>query len=83
MKPFSIIAKRLLVAGSLALLAACSSDGVTGPSEARKKSGYLTVSAAVSAAPAVAAPAPKPVTGVRGPKAPSQVQGSGYNVPAN
>ena len=88
MKPFSMLGKRVLVAASLVLLTACGSNGITDPTEA-KKSGYLTVSAAVSSSkptttssgynvPAVARPASNnPVPGN------GNVTSSGYNVPAN
>lgn len=76
MKPFSTLAKRVLLASSLTLLAACGTNGPTDPTAARQ-SGYLTVSAAVTA---VAAPVPvaKPA-----PALPGTTISSGYNVPAN
>lgn len=43
MHPFKNIAKRLFIAGSLLLVTACGSNGITEPSA--RKSGYLTVSA--------------------------------------
>ena len=79
MKPFSNIAKRVLLASGLALLAACSSNGPTDPTSARK-SGYLTVSATVSSITASGYNVPaitKP--GLSGPI----ISTSGYNVPAN
>ena len=82
MKPFSTIAKRVLVAGSLLLITACGSNGITEPST--KQSGYITVSAAVMTTTTVAAPkpttttAPAPTT-----KLPTTTTASGYNVPAN
>jgi hypothetical protein len=83
MMPFSTIAKRLLLACSLVLVTACGSNGITDPtSEASakraKKSGYLTVSAAV-----VSAPAPTTTTLSRPRTAGKQTMvQSGYNVPA-
>ena len=89
MKPFSSIAKRLLVAGSLLLVTACGSNGVTEPSA--KKSGYLTVSASVnSGAGSVAdtsatvsvAPVAPTTKGGRG-AGTQKPTTAGYNVPAN
>lgn len=66
MNPLSTIPKRLLVAASLVLVTACGSNGITEPSA--KKSGYLTVSAAVRAS---------------GYNVPAGITpNSGYNVPA-
>lgn len=82
MKPFSTIAKRVLVAGSLILVTACGSNGITEPSA--KKSGYITVSATVTATAPVAAPAPTPVKApAPTTKLPTTTTTSGYNVPAN
>ena len=89
MTPFSNIAKRVLLASGLALLAACSSNGPTDPTAARK-SGYLTVSATVSNTtasgynvPAVA----RPANSTQSQKGPglngATTASSGYNVPAN
>ena len=84
MKPFSTLAKRVLLASSLTLLAACGTNGPTDPTAARQ-SGYLTVSAAVSASATVSAPVVQPatVTAQPGtlPGAPTVT--AGYNVPAN
>ena len=92
MKPLSNIAKRVLLATGLALLTACGSNGVTDPTAARK-SGYLTVSAAVSTVkasgynvPAGATTTTTTTTTVKptvlvGPSAPTT--SLGYNVPAN
>jgi hypothetical protein len=96
MKPFSTIAKRLFVAGSLLLVTACGTNGVTDPTAAPKKSGYLTVSAQVNTnasgynvpasvtLPAAAAAAPTTITpsGVKRPGMMTNAA-SGYNVPAN
>ena len=89
MKPLSNIAKRVLLATGLALLTACGSNGVTDPTAARK-SGYLTVSAAVAtvrpsgynvpAGPTTTTTTVKPTVLV-GPNAPTT--SLGYNVPAN
>ena len=92
MKPLSNIAKRVLLATGLALLTACGSNGVTDPTAARK-SGYLTVSAAVATVkasgynvPAGATTTTTTTTTVKptvlvGPSAPTT--SLGYNVPAN
>ena len=85
MKPFSTIAKRVLLASSLTLLAACGSNGITDPTAARK-SGYLTVSASVMSTTTVSAPVVKPTTTTltASPgKLPTTTTSSGYNVPAN
>jgi hypothetical protein len=87
MNPFSNIAKRVLLASSLVLLAACGSNGITDPTDARK-SGYLTVSAAVkSTASGYNVPAtivPTTSTTVKSTAGPgSTTNGLGYNVPAN
>ena len=88
MNPFSNIAKRVLLASSLVLLAACGSNGITDPTDARK-SGYLTVSASVSSAlSGYNVPArPAPTTAASTPKSTSRpgtsTNGLGYNVPAN
>lgn len=68
MHPFKNIAKRLFIAGSLLLVTACGSNGITEPSA--RKSGYLTVSASGYNVPA------KPVWSTVSPAV------SGYNVPA-
>ena len=79
MKPFSNIAKRVLLASGLALLAACSGNGPTDPTSARK-SGYLTVSATVISTTASGYNVPAITTpGLTRPI----VNTSGYNVPAN
>ena len=89
MKPFSNIAKRVLLASGLLLLAACSSNGPTDPTAAQK-SGYLTVSATVINAtasgynvPAVTKPTSSSLIqsgpGLNG----GTTVSSGYNVPAN
>ena len=88
MNPFSNIAKRVLLASSLVLLAACGSNGITDPTDARK-SGYLTVSAAVSSTLSGYNVPARPVTttatstpkSVSGPG--STTNSLGYNVPAN
>ena len=89
MKPFSNIVKRVLLASGLALLAACSSNGPTDPTSARK-SGYLTVSATVSTITASGYNVPaatKPTTSTQSVKGPglngATTASSGYNVPAN
>ena len=79
MKPFSNIAKRVLLASGLALLTACGSNGVTDPTAA-KKSGYLTVSASVAAT--MPTTTVKTSTTVSAPGTPITTS-SGYNVPAN
>ena len=90
MKTFSTIAKRVLLASSLTLLAACGSNGITDPTSARK-SGYLTVSASVNsgpsrsyASPVNVAPVttPAPISSHSGPGMGNTIS-SGYNVPAN
>ena len=93
MKPFSTIAKRFLVAGSLLLVTACGSNGVTEPSA--KKSGYLTVSASVNSATGIVAdtsatvseapvaPTTTTTKSGRGQSGMSHPTASGYNVPAN
>lgn len=82
MKPFSTFAKRVLLASSLTLLAACGTNGPTDPTAART-SGYLTVSAAVTASATVAAPVVQPATvTVTAPPGSTTVT-AGYNVPAN
>lgn len=68
MHPFKTFAKRLFVAGSLLLVTACGSNGITEPSA--RKSGYLTVSASGYNVPA------RPVRSTVSPAV------SGYNVPA-
>jgi hypothetical protein len=82
MKPFATISKRLLLACSLVLVTACGSNGITDPTaDKASKSGYLTVSAAVVAAPK---PTTFTTTTVSSPIKSSKgttVQ-SGYNVPA-
>ena len=87
MKPFSNIAKRVLLASGLALLAACSSNGPTDPTASRN-SGYLTVSATVSNVTASGYNVPatvRPATTTSSIKAPGSTTSisSGYNVPAN
>jgi hypothetical protein len=91
MNPFSNIAKRVLLASSLVLLAACGSNGITDPTGARK-SGYLTVSAAVKSTTASGYNVPAvivPTTSSTTVKATTAGPGSststnlGYNVPAN
>jgi hypothetical protein len=77
MKPFSNIAKRVLLASGLALLAACSSNGPTDPTSARK-SGYLTVSATVSPSSRYTQS-----SGYNVPANVTTTQASGYNVPAS
>ncbi len=86
MKPFSTLAKRVLLASSLTLLAACGTNGPTDPTAARQ-SGYLTVSAAVTASATVSAPVVQPAT-VTVTAQPGRLPGAptvtaGYNVPAN
>ena len=84
MKPFSTFAKRVLLASSLTLLAACGSNGPTDPTAARR-SGYLTVSASVSTTTVVSTPVTKPASTTltaTTSKVPT-VTASGYNVPAN
>ena len=88
MNPFSNIAKRVLLASSLVLLAACGSNGITDPTDARK-SGYLTVSAAVTTAksgynvPATIVPTTTTTT-IKSTSGPGTTTSSlGYNVPAN
>lgn len=94
MKPTTILAKRLLAAAGLALLAACSSNGPTDPTDA-KRSGYLTISASVNSGTGstssgskslvpVSSPAPAPSSG-KGKSSPTNGTNSisGYNVPAN
>ena len=90
MKPLSNIAKRVLLATGLALLTACGSNGVTDPTAARK-SGYLTVSAAVATVRPSGYNVPAGATTTTtttvkatvsgGPNAPTT--SLGYNVPAN
>jgi hypothetical protein len=83
MSSVSNLAKRLFAAGSLMLLAACGSAGPTDPTADR--SGYLTVSAAVSrpvlATPVAATPVAVPVAAPKPGNNPTVT--SGYNVPAN
>lgn len=80
MKPFSTIAKRVLVAGSLILVTACGSNGITDPTVATK-SGYITVSAAVkSTTTTTTTTVTSPVKTVTNDLTTSA---SGYNVPAN
>jgi hypothetical protein len=82
MMPFSTIAKRLLLACSLVLVTACGSNGITDPtSDAPKKSGYLTVSATVVAAPAPTTTTTTTLSRPRTAGKQTMVQ-SGYNVPA-
>ena len=89
MNPFSNIAKRVLLASSLVLLAACGSNGITDPTDARK-SGYLTVSAAVATVkpsgynvPATIVPTTTTTT-IKSTSGPGTTTSSlGYNVPAN
>jgi hypothetical protein len=91
MHPFSNIAKRVLLASSIVLLAACGSNGITDPTGARK-SGYLTVSATVAKptssgynVPAVIVPSTSSGTvkaSTSGPGS-STTTSLGYNVPAN
>lgn len=78
MKPFSTIAKRVLVAGSLILVTACGSNGITDPTAARK-SGYITVSAATVKTTTVSAPVKATTTTTTD----AATTSSGYNVPAN
>lgn len=87
MTTFSKIAKRLLIAGSVVLVTACGSNGITEPTS--MKSGYLTTSASVVRVP-VKTPATTPTTtspnsgpsSVASPNAGKNTF-SGYNVPAN
>jgi hypothetical protein len=83
MHPITNFAKRLVVAGSLLVLAACGSNGITDPTA--KNSGYLTVSASVVSAPlstTTTTSGTAPISGSRVPGKQTTVQ-SGYNVPAN
>ena len=87
MKTFSTFAKRVLIASSLTLLAACGSNGPTDPTAARK-SGYLTVSATVNSSgynvPATITPAAVSATATtRVPIKSTSTITTGYNVPAN
>jgi activator of HSP90 ATPase len=93
MMPFQTLLKRVLLAGSVVLVTACGKNSPTEPSAQR--SGYLTVSASVSATQSGTSTV-KPATTTSttsttstvpvsssGPKRPSSVTASGYNVPAN
>ena len=83
MKPFSMIAKRVLVAGSLMLVTACGSNGITDPTAARK-SGYITVSAATVKTTVTTTAPVLTTTTVAAPTGQlPTVTTSGYNVPAN
>ncbi len=82
MNPFSTIAKRFLLAGSLVLMTACGSNGVTDPTADR--SGYLTVSATVKSGynvPAKPVPTTTTTTTTTEPSGGSTTN-SGYNVTA-
>jgi hypothetical protein len=87
MKPFSTLAKRVLLASSLTLLAACGSNGITDPTAAPRKSGYLTVSADTKKVTVTLPVVPVTVTvsesdSGKGKKA-KVTATAGYNVPAN
>ena len=91
MHTFSSIAKRLLVAASLVLVTACGSNGITEPSA--RKSGYLTVSAAVRTLVPVTTTTTTTTTTTSTAPSSTTIQSplpgkgmtiqSGYNVPAN
>lgn len=91
MKPFSTLAKRVLIGCSVLLVTACGSKSITEPTSA--KSGYLTVSASVkrptsaiapsSPVPSSSGPSSLTPTSTTGQQSPQSTAKSGYNVPAN